>query len=347
MSALVNLSNHYLEHHTKKVKENEMSKLSVYHDLIFKLMTLYFLSTSKTAKMNSILECNKLARKFSHAKRDFSIARTLNKDGGLIIASLLQGQPIKMKKNSKKLRAFVALLKKAFVKEKNDLLKSDGMLKLISHQINLLYQPTLNDDEQLEFYSHYYFNKVERKAHNDKSLEKHIFGALPHPDLSDKGQALFESLKFLSNALIEEKRGAQDTSQRLVVLEEIIQGVLAYYFKHFKEALLHSHKMSVQDEKKIEAFVMKYLNTTLKQAEMSHYYKSYMYGIVKFNALLRQPNQVVLTQDSDTEEIKVVFRGNIFERVNQLDSSKKPLASFFKATQPVAANLPRAGIEPA
>ncbi len=333
ITAIVNLREYNFQQYAKITAESKRAQIEPYRDLATRIISEYLISPQQTGKIHSVSELDRLKIKFLNGRRDSCITDVINNDVSVRTEAGMQHRTISVDRYSLELKSLVATLKREVIANGGELINEgdDRLLSLLSEKLSLMMKTDLTEDERLTYYADYYFNKVEEHASADEELEKRLVPVYSFwdfkEDIDDKGILLYETLSHLGRDLLNDDIQVVSEAQvhkRLLLLQEKIQLVLNYYFMKFKKILLTSDKISISNEKKVDLFVISYLNKLLKQSSASNFYRSYFYGLVKFKAMLPQPNQIVLTEDSASQgQMKVLFLGGAFNQLNMLSGARK------------------------
>lgn len=332
VAAIINLRDFNFQRYADMQKSNQKYQVAPYRDLALRLIAEFLISPQQTGKVNGVSEVANLRIKFLNGRRDARIAEAINVDAGVRTGSELQGRSFAVDKNSLALKAIVATMKRRVIDNASETIldQDESLLGLLSDRIEFLFKDNLTEHEKLLLYADYYFNQVERQAVNDEMLGKRLIPTYgfwdSKPNKDDKGEIFFETLRFLGRGLVDPKadQGVMvDINRCLLLFQEKVQSVLNYFFFHFKKKLLSSPHLRLCNEKKVEWFVLQYLNHQLKQPEISHFYRSYLHGLVRYKSLLPQPHQIVLMEDqANPGQVKVKFLGGVFHQLNVLTQPK-------------------------
>lgn len=330
ISAMINLREHHFQQYANLTRSNEQIRLAPFRDLGLRLISEFLISPQVTGKINGLSDLSNLRVKFLNGRRDAHITDAINTDVAVRMESVMQQRSIKIDKNSKTLKAVVATLKRHVIDNASEAMNDndESLLGLLSDRLSLLLKADLTEDERLLFYADYYFNQVERQARNDDVLEKRLLPARRFFETKpDCDQTFFEALKFLGRGLLVDESAVRDSlkmHKELLLMQEKIQIVLGYYFTHFKKALLASEEIHICNERKIDLFVLNYLNHLLGQTVTSHFYHSYFAGLIQFKAILPQPHQILLREDpARAGQVKVLCLGGVFNRLTVSDAKKE------------------------
>lgn len=352
VSAIINLRDHLFQQYADFSKSSEQMKFAPFRDLAIRLITEFLIAPQQSGKISGPSELGHLKTKFLNGRRDTHISDAINNNVAVHMESALQQRALKVDKNSKPVKAIVATLKRHVIGDAHETISEgdETLLALLSDRLSLLLKPDLTEGEKLTLYADYYFNKVERQARNDTELEKRVLPAFGFFETKpDCDQLFFETLKFLGQGLLadqDQSQGLLNTQKQLLLLQEKIQIVLDYYFINFKKALLASKHVAICDERKIDLFVLNYLNHLLKQSAIGQFYHSYFSGLIRFKAMLPQPHQILLREDTGrVGHAKALFLGGVFNRLATVDVkrewSKLLGVTLFGRTGTVADEKPR------